>query len=487
MSELLNFVLDHEEQFRRARLPSLYSDFRRLRTINPDGYAANVKAWQTALAHATRAGRVPPSSAGEKDRLVLNTGEELVQALESKEWGRPQALGVVLKEAVAKKDLLPLQDFLTSNDSVYHTSWFVTPWHVLRWSLRQLGLAGSLSGEDQLAVGRFIFLANVEECARKVTTAVSGHDRVERIFSKEMFKAEVSRILNEPCGVSETDTDALLIYLKRDRQEIAYDGNTIKFKAPNDASNAITREDETIAALKTLIAEHEVQMSKLTQRVDDLADSARQAVNRKNRVAALAALRSKKLAESTLSQRSDTLAQLEAVFAQIRQASDQVQLVRIMEASTGVLKSLNREVGGVDRVDSVVDQLREEMSRVDEVGAVIGEAGAASEGVDEGEVDDELEEMEREQREERAREEEAEAATTSAEAAGEKAVGADQAGPTEQVSARATSHGESADAELEGSIDELHRMSLDDARPSPTRRSASHEAERGRAPAMPAS
>ncbi len=37
-----------------------------------------------------------PTSASSKDLLILNTSEELLRALESKEWGRPLALGTVI-------------------------------------------------------------------------------------------------------------------------------------------------------------------------------------------------------------------------------------------------------------------------------------------------------------------------------------------------------------------------------------------------------
>lgn len=79
----------------RARLASLYSDFRVQRATNPDGYTANVAAWQDALEHAARAGVIPASGGG-KSILSLSTDEKLIRALESKEWGRPLALGTVI-------------------------------------------------------------------------------------------------------------------------------------------------------------------------------------------------------------------------------------------------------------------------------------------------------------------------------------------------------------------------------------------------------
>lgn len=116
MSELLTFILDHEDAFKsRTRLASLYSDFRYQRDTNPDGYKANLEAWKEALVHAARAGVIPVTRETAKrktvklgkredmamkslvnDVLAIKTGEELVAALECSPWGRPVALAAVI-------------------------------------------------------------------------------------------------------------------------------------------------------------------------------------------------------------------------------------------------------------------------------------------------------------------------------------------------------------------------------------------------------
>ena len=80
----------------RARLPSLYSDFAPQRFSNPDGFTANVAAWQEGLAMAARAGVLSANGGSTVDTLSLKTGEPLLQALETKEWGRPLALRSVI-------------------------------------------------------------------------------------------------------------------------------------------------------------------------------------------------------------------------------------------------------------------------------------------------------------------------------------------------------------------------------------------------------
>ncbi|KAI9836589.1 MAG: hypothetical protein M1819_001221 [Sarea resinae] len=378
MSELLSFILSHEEQFRRARLPSLYSDFRVQQTTNPDGYAANISAWRTALSNATRAGLVPAPGAS-NDLLVLRTGAELLQELETRDWGRPLALGTVISEAVARKEMVPLSEFQTATTR----------------------LAGGASGEDKLSVGRFVVVGNIEEAGRNVLKQMAGRtSRVDCILSKEMFHKEFAHALNPSHDLTNTDIDVLLIFLARDKREISYNGQTIKFKQPTSPSpSPITPEDATIASLKTLLVSLSLQTATLTTRISALDATARAALASKNRQTALSALRSKKLAETTLQRRLDTLAQLEEVYSRLEQAANQIDIVNVMSESAAVLKSLNKQVGGVERVEDVVDALRDQMSTVEEVGGVLGDAGR--EGVDEGEVDDELEAMEREERDKR--------------------------------------------------------------------------------------
>ena len=144
-----------------------------------------------------------------------------------------------------------------------------------------------------------------------------------------------------------------------------------------------------------------MQLTALTVRINELGEKAQAAVRAKNRVAAMAALKSKKTAESALSQRYQTLEQVEGVYGKIEQAADQVALIRVMEASTGVLRNLHAQVGGVERVEDVVEGLRDEMSKVDEIGQVMEEAGRGQNAVDEDVIDDELQALELQDRTER--------------------------------------------------------------------------------------
>ena len=163
----------------RRRLGSLYSDFRLQKSTNPDGYAANVAAWEDMLCQAARAGLIPGPS-DTHDRLCLRTGEELSRALETKEWGRPSALGAVIvgrasgafvellnltgakDEAVSHGHMVPRQLFLDSTRSIYEQSRSFSPGSLISWVLRPLGLDGKAASSDRLPVGHYVLLRNVE-------------------------------------------------------------------------------------------------------------------------------------------------------------------------------------------------------------------------------------------------------------------------------------------------------------------------------------
>ncbi|KAL1973057.1 hypothetical protein VTN31DRAFT_6599 [Thermomyces dupontii] len=426
MGGLLEYILSHEESFRRNRLPSLYSDFAIQKTTNPDGYVVNVSSWEKALINAARKGQVVTSGDGtagrKRDHLVLKVDENLLQELESPEWGKPVALGCVFDEAMQKRSMLPLQVYLSSASSLSASRWrmidpsALSPWKVVEWGWRQLtgflvGWEGSLSSTT-LREQQLVLVDNLKDAANRVVqkALAEASSPLDRIYAREQFCEAFATVLDSSAELSDSDFDVLLVYLSRDSKAIAYDGQTIKFHTKDDQS-PLSQQDKTIASLKILISRLTQQVARLERRVAELDADARSALQKKNRISALSALRSKKLAERAQQHRSDPLAQLEQVYLQIEQAADQVQIVRAMEASADVLRALRAQTGGIERVEDIVEELRAEMAQVDEVSAVLAGIGdtAGPSAIDEDEIDEELRALESAER--RAAEEREEEAT----------------------------------------------------------------------------
>ncbi|QKX57881.1 uncharacterized protein TRUGW13939_05001 [Talaromyces rugulosus] len=462
MGDLINYILSHEDAFRRNRLPSLYSDFSIHKDTNPDGYAVNVAAWQKALTNAALAGYVTSGSGQKKDFLSLTTDQNLLHNLEIPEWGRPVALASVFDEAIQKRSMVPQELYKSSAFTLKTSRWrldpgVLSPWNVMNWSLKRL--KGLVVGPGAtLGVQTLVLVNNLQETSKRVIDQAASHDcsSLDRIYSKEKFAERFGKVLGQDAELSDNDIDMLLIYLSRDINAIAYDGKTIKFHGGDDTS-PITHEDSTIASIKTLISNITEQISRLEQKINELNANAKTSLNNKNRVSALSALKSKKIAEHNLKQRSDTLNQLEEVYSKIEQAADQVEIVRVMQASTSALRSLHAQTGGVETVENVVDNLREEMSKVDEVGTIINEAGPV---VDEGEIDDEMEELEKQEVREKEEKEAEETRERLAQLDSQKHAAEEAAHKLAELQKNNVDTGE--DSLLAESIGRLSNMSLDD-------------------------
>ena len=244
----------------------------------------------------------------------------------------------------------------------------------------------------------------------------------------------------------------------------------MKFKGPEDTSSALSTQDKTIASLKILITDMNSQIVLLASRISKLSETARTAVENKNKISALAALRSKKLNETVLAQRTEALIQLEEIYGKIEQAADQVAILRVMEASAGVLQSLNAEAGGIEKVEDLVEILRDEMSKVDEVSSAIDVGGHENRASDEDGIDEELESLERQAKGEQ---EEKEARLTAERLAsiggngGVKRRDGSQDKGFENVQWASQGLDEALDRPIEEGIKALNRLSLEEAQPVP--------------------
>ncbi|GKZ32043.1 hypothetical protein AbraIFM66950_001132 [Aspergillus brasiliensis] len=458
MTTLLQYILS-QDSFRKNRLPSLYSDFPIHRKTNPEGYTTNIAAWEHALTSAAKHGYIAPhgpASKGKANHLILRADESLLRDLEIPECGRPVALGAVFDEATRNRTMVPLHLYRTNPASLRKPQWGIdtsvlSPWAVMSWGMKQLKgvVIGSEEATPRLQAQELVLVENLKEAADRVVKHATGNSpsKTDLVYSKESFVNEFSGILDEGSRLSDTDMDVLLLYMSRDSGAIAYDGKTIKFRT-SDAPKDITEQDTAVASIKSLMATMTKQVENLENKITELNSTAKMALQNKNRVSALSAVRSKKLAEHNLKQRLDTLMQLEEVYSKIEQATDQVQFVKVMEASTGALRGLHTQIGGAERVEDVVEELREEMSKVDEVGNIMNEAGPQ---IDETEIDDELQELENKEREEM---EEKEAEETR-----KKLAELDSLQQGAQEAARRTAAERAVESELE---DRLSRMSVEE-------------------------
>lgn len=133
------------------------------------------------------------------------------------------------------------------------------------------------------------------------------------------------------------------------------------------------------------------QISLLTSQIATFTQKARDATRKQNRIVALSALKSRKLSESALQKRSDALARIEEVLNGVAQAASDAEVIKSLEGGASALDRLNKDIGGIERVEQVMDRVREGIEESEDVGRVIAEMGSSR--VDEDEVREEFDAM----------------------------------------------------------------------------------------------
>jgi len=133
------------------------------------------------------------------------------------------------------------------------------------------------------------------------------------------------------------------------------------------------------------------QISLLTSQIATFTQKARDATSKQNRIVALSALKSRKLREKALQKRSDALARIEEVLDGVAQAASDAEVIKSLEGGASALERLNKDIGGIERVEKVMDRVREGIEESDDVGRVIAEMGSSR--VNEDELQEEFDAM----------------------------------------------------------------------------------------------
>ena len=85
-------VLTSRPNASKARLPALYADFRPLKHNNPEGYAANIQVWQSALLAAIQQNTFN----NHESILVLDITSQFLSDISLSPYGRPLGITSVV-------------------------------------------------------------------------------------------------------------------------------------------------------------------------------------------------------------------------------------------------------------------------------------------------------------------------------------------------------------------------------------------------------
>jgi charged multivesicular body protein 7 len=378
---LRDAVLGHP-LFTNTRLYSLFSDFRKLKEANPEGYEANLIAWKSLIDEFFQRNLL-------SHRFVLDT-DGFLETLVLPEYGKPLALGIVLEELIKTGGLVPLKQFET--EPMNTRRWGVRP--VVSWAVNKFVMDTSYKLTDwknNLKADKLISRKALESFALEISQKIDT-DNSKKVFTQSQFQEYVNALDDQSKSLSDLDFDVLLKYLHRDLQKIKIDDGIIKV-----GNEDITEQDRGILQLRSTLDSINEKSAELTKKIDDLTIKIKQSLKNNNKELAKNLLRSKKIAQDSLNKQVESLAQLESVLYKLDEASNNIQILNALDAGSTLLKDLNTEIGGVSRVEDIMNKLEDEKLKADEISNEIIRFG--SEVIDNDEIDEEYEEMLRQETE----------------------------------------------------------------------------------------
>lgn len=439
--------------FTTSRMNSLYSDFRRIEESNPEGFSANIAAWKTALLSALGACEHFPDSilisAGSSLVNFFDTNEHgtplaLDAVLDEL---------VKDKDLIPLPNFLATNRVPLYQKQTWLNWATPRPTAIASWALQKAGLynpdwksalkngreLGTLKKEKYVSVTALETVATallntlerdmesvslievtkrfrgsrgeniLHDSKNKIFTMGTPGGYTRTVFTKDMFYATYSRVTIPPRAVpysqysnkpreielSPTDLDVLIVYLTKDVPKLSIKDDTIKLQLSvvNERDiSPVTEKDRAVANMRSTVEEVIQRVDTLTVHIDSCDQRARQALESKssNRTSlARYAVRSRKLALQSQEAALGMLTNLEKTLLSIDTAESNTQVMEALQNGVGILNSLNKEIGGAEKVAELMDELDDEMADTEDIGRQIG--ALASSKIDEGDVDDELE------------------------------------------------------------------------------------------------
>lgn len=383
--ETIEQFIRSDTHFTKTRISSLYSDFNRLKILNPDGYEANLNAWLHLLLSLLESRSLMKYEESVQTSLSVPTrNPNLDQLLALPVLGKPRSLGLVLKELVERKQLIPVSEY-KAYDKPFEQYFgsqgslvdYVSPTKWLSWGLMSLGLLyeftpvlkdGTLKADNYFSWEKFVTVA--DGLLKKLKEYVHDGNYSSLVYDKsELLEVIQSSIDSQ---ITPFDLDLLLIYYSRDKNHLATlkveDRIYIKFNSIQFGNAVeISEADIGISNLKSNIAQLEKRNDQLSHELDDKIPQSIQSLISKpdslERIKKI--LINKKTISKSLSKSQDIVNQLNSILLKIDDATLNSQILQIYKTSIKTLSSLNKV--DLDEVENIKNDLDDEIRNVDEV------------------------------------------------------------------------------------------------------------------------
>ncbi|CAI4590667.1 CBM_collapsed_G0031490.mRNA.1.CDS.1 [Saccharomyces cerevisiae] len=324
-----------------SRLPSLYRDFRPLKDLNPDGYEANISTWRDFFLQ---------QYISNSNRIIFTIGTRTLQELTHEVYGVPKSIDIAIDVLVNEGNLIPMELF--NLGGMYTDNSRKGFWKWVRSWKESTNMYKSRKDETNfyLREDKFIIKANLEkEYQRfhellKRSVFMEASSITDLVFTRNEFVTTES--LQSFFSIYDEETkNVFLHFIENYKHIIVSKDNVIKVIAAeveditSRFSKGITENDLRIASVKF----------------------------------------------------QNNLAQ---VRTQIDTSATNAVLIQTLSESNEVIKSINGYIGSTEKVEDLLDEIKEGHDRTEEVNDLLAHYNKGQDEEAEEEIERELEQLE---------------------------------------------------------------------------------------------
>ncbi|QLG72127.1 hypothetical protein HG535_0C04810 [Zygotorulaspora mrakii] len=363
-----------------SRLSSLYRDFRPSKELNPDGYLANITTWKSYLIE---------QFLERENNLVFHCGTDFVRKLNREPYGVPQSIDVVINALVREGYLVTVEDFKSGsmypNEGSAILRWLKVGWSSRnRFDCRQNEDSINYLKEVDLLI-RPMMERKSKDIDLRLKKGVLFHATgvADLIYPENEFfeHAGFSTYMEKDDG----NYEIMMTYLSLYQNIIIRQNNIVKIVAESmplklrSSSKLLTEDDLRVASLKTSLTNVERQIHKVE---DEIAQSSRMLEkslrNKSPKELQKEYLLAKKLSQKYLTRLLNYRNNLRTIKGEINMASTNEMIVRSLDDSKELLKSINESVGSFDRLHDLMDEIKEQKDKTEEINKLltVDEAGS---------------------------------------------------------------------------------------------------------------
>lgn len=380
-----------------SRLPSLYRDFRPLKDLNPDGYEANISTWRDFFLQ---------QYISNSNRIIFTIGTRTLQELTHEVYGVPKSIDIAIDVLVNEGNLIPMELFnlggmYTDNSRKGFWKW------VKSWK-ESTNMYKSRKDETNfyLREDKFIIKANLEkEYQRfhellKRSVFMEASSITDLVFTRNEFMTTES-LQSFFSTYDEETKNVFLHFIENYKHIIVSKDNVIKVIAAevediiSRFSKGITENDLRIASVKVGIININKQITRLRKEINESNIKLRgPEFNELPKRIRIEYKQARLLSEKHLSRLLKFQNNLAQVRTQIDTSATNAVLIQTLSESNEVIKSINGYIGSTEKVENLLDEIKEGHDRTEEVNDLLAHYNKGQDEEAEEEIERELEQLE---------------------------------------------------------------------------------------------